>query len=76
MKSIHIRDVDPLVIMNLQKRAKMHHRSMQGELRAILQEAADRVPEVEECDPEQLITVNTGSQGTWRREDMYSDQAR
>jgi plasmid stability protein len=54
----------------------MHHRSMQGELRAILQEAADRVPETEEPDPDELITVSSSSQGTWRREDMYNDQAR
>jgi plasmid stability protein len=74
MKSIHIRDVDPDVIRRLQRLAKLHHRSMQGELRAILEEASKRAPEVEPDDPIDLVTVDVGSSGRFDREELYTDE--
>ena len=76
MKSIHIRDVDPEVIARLKKLARMHHRSMQGELRAILAEAAERVPVADDADTGGLVTVNLPGKQTWKREEMYGDDAR
>lgn len=76
MRSIQIRDVDPDVLRRLQRLARLHHRSMQGELRAILEEVAHRAPETEDFDPNGLITVSVGGNTTWRREEAYGDDAR
>ena len=76
MKSLHIRDVDPVVVSRLRKLARMHHRSMQGELRAILAEAAKRLPASDEVDPNELVTVNVPGISTWSREELYGDNAR
>lgn len=54
----------------------MHHRSVQGELRAILEDAARRTPEDNDIDPDELITVSRPDTGTWRREEVYGDTAR
>jgi len=43
MKSIHIRDVPEVVIARLKLRAQRHHRSLQGELKALLTEASAQV---------------------------------
>ncbi len=40
MAQVLIRDLDPEVIEELKKRAKGHTRSLQGELKTILEEAA------------------------------------
>ncbi|MFO8064123.1 MAG: Arc family DNA-binding protein [Spirochaetia bacterium] len=76
MKSLHIRDVDPWVLQRLRRRAELHHRSMQGELRAILEEAARRTPESDTIDPNEIITVSVAERGPWNREDIYDDNAR
>jgi plasmid stability protein len=76
MKSIHIRDVDPWVLERLKRRADLHHRSMQGELRAILEEAARLTPESNHVDPNEIITVSAAESGPWKREDIYGDDAR
>ena len=76
MKSLHIRDVDEVVLDRLRTRAGMHHRSLQGEVRAILQEAAEMAPDpyaVRELD---LVTVSVKDPGSWSREQIYGDDAR
>lgn len=73
MKSIHVRDVDPVVLHNLQTLARLHHRSVQGEIRAILAEAARRVPTEGGGDQLDLVTVDTGATDAFRREEMYDD---
>jgi plasmid stability protein len=75
-KSVHIRDVDPDVLRRIQRLARLHHRSMQGELRAILEEVARRAPDSDDYDPDGLITVDVGGDTTWRRADTYTDDAR
>lgn len=40
MAQVLIRDLDPAVIEALKRRAKEHNRSLQGELKTILEEAA------------------------------------
>ena len=54
----------------------MHHRSVQGELRAILEDAARSTRGDDDADPDELITVSQPDAGTWRREEMYDDAAR
>lgn len=73
MKSIHIRDVDPGLIRRIKILAALHHRSMQGELKAIIEEAAKRAPEVNSPADLDIISVSTGNTGTWKREDIYDD---
>jgi plasmid stability protein len=73
MKSIHVRDVDPVVLKRLQILARLHHRSVQGEIRAILAEAARRAPEDRDLNQMDLVTVETDATGTFRREDIYDD---
>jgi len=73
MKSLHIRDVDPDIIKKLQILAKIHHRSMQGELRAVLTEASLRASAVMQDTELDLVTVNTGKKSVWNREDYYND---
>ena len=73
MKSIHVRDIDPNVLSRLQRLARLHHRSVQGEIRAILSEAARRAPEEGETDALNLVLVETGATGSFRREELYDD---
>lgn len=75
MKSIHIRDIDPEVLASLKRLARRHHRSLQGELRAILEREARLAPG-ETTGPLQLHTVSTGNTGTWSRDEIYGDQGR
>lgn len=76
MKSIHIRDVDPVVYGKIKRLAEMHHRSVQGELRAILADVARRAPDDVAVRVDELVTVSTGNGAPWRREDIYDDDAR
>ncbi len=75
MKSLHIRDVDERVLERLQRLARLHHRSVQGEVRAILEEAARYAPE-ERAAPVDLVTVDTGRAKPWSRAEIYGDDAR
>jgi len=76
MKSLHIRDVDERVLANLHRLAKRHHRSVQGEVRAIL-EAASRYAPADDLDESlDLVTTDTGRTASWSRRDMYADDAR
>lgn len=76
MKSIHVRDVEENVLMRLKRRAALHHRSLQGELHAILEDAAEQVSlEVAE-DALDLIVVDTAVEQRFSREEMYGDDAR
>ena len=55
MKTLHIRDVDELVIHRLTLLARAHKRSMQAELRTILEEAASRAVPLDAPDDDALI---------------------
>ncbi len=75
MKSIHIRDIEPEVLAALKRLAQSHHRSLQGELRAILEREARLAPKAAN-DEFSLHTVASGTTGTWSRDDIYDDQGR
>lgn len=76
MSSIHIRDVAPDTVEALKRLARSHHRSLQGELRAILQRAARMAPVDEGARKLNLVTVRVGASTSWRREEIYGDDGR
>jgi antitoxin (DNA-binding transcriptional repressor) of toxin-antitoxin stability system len=59
----------------LRERAKRHGRSLEQELRAIL-EAAENVPGQARLSPIRLTTVRTAGGSTWSREEIYGDEGR
>ena len=71
MKSIHIRDVEPAVLGALKRLARAHHRSLQGELHAILERAARLAPEEAGEESLTLVTANAGSKSSWDRSELY-----
>lgn len=76
MKSLYIRDIDESVLSRLYRLAKAHHRSVQGEVRAILEQAVQFAANSDELAPIDLITVQTGRTGSWPRTEIYGDDAR
>jgi len=72
MKSLHIRDVPETTIERLKRRAIRHHRSLQGELQALLAEAA-RQAASEESSEFTLHRVRTQGNQNWSREGIYED---
>jgi plasmid stability protein len=76
MKSLHIRDIPIDTLSALKRLAKNHHRSLQGELHAILEVAARTAPP-SEPKPLEWITVKTGvSEPTWSRDEIYGTDGR
>ncbi len=76
MKALHIRDVDELVIRRIAKLARFHKRSMQAELRVILEEAAARAKVLENDEEDELIFVAADPGNGYGREELYGDDAR
>lgn len=76
MKALHIRNVDELVLERLRARAAAHHRSLQGELRAILEEASMLAPDAGPDSELDLVTVPGVGTGSWSRDEIYDDDAR
>lgn len=76
MKSINIRNIDPEVLTAIKRLARSHHRSLQSELRAILEREARLAPNEATEQPLQLHTVRTGNTGTWTRDEIYGDEGR
>ncbi len=75
MKSLHIRGVPEPTIDRLKRRAARHHRSLQGELLALLEEAAQQFSADDE-EAFELLTVKTGRRQPWTRGEIYEDDAR
>ena len=46
---------------------------MQGELKAILEEAVRKMPDPSREEDLDLITVSTGKTEAWRRDEYYDD---
>lgn len=76
MKAIHVRDVPSETIEALKRLARANHRSLQGELREILEKASRRAPSSDMDDDLDLVTVRTGSTSTLHREEIYGDSVR
>jgi len=73
MKSLHIRDISEETLERLKQRAGMHHRSLQGEIHQLLEEAA-RIPLPSDGIDFQLNIVGVGGAGSWSREEIYADE--
>ena len=71
MKSILLRGVSDEMMERLKARARQHHRSLQGELHAVL-EAALNTPTSSGGDFP-LKTVRTSNSSRWSREEIYED---
>lgn len=67
VKSLHIRDVPEQTIMRLKRRASWHHRSLQGELQVLLEDAA-RQAISDDISEFSLHTVWTQGIQNWSRE--------
>lgn len=76
MKVLHIRDVVDLVIHRLTLLARAHKRSIQAELRVILEEAANQAVALEAIDDDVFILTAAGSKASYGREQVYGDDAR
>ncbi len=75
MPALHIRNVDDAVISALKKRARQSNRSLEGELREILRQAAfGRAATASE--PVTITTVSVPSESSYGREDIYDDSGR
>jgi plasmid stability protein len=71
MKSILLRGIPEATLESLKQRARSHHRSLQGELHALLAEAVGR-PTGGTSDF-QIKTVHTKGLQNWSREAIYED---
>jgi hypothetical protein len=75
MPALHVRDLDDAVIAALKARARRNHRSLQGEVRSILEKA------VTGGHPDsngkgrrlKLRTVSVGRPSSFTREVIYED---
>ena len=76
MSSVHIRDVQPATLDALKRLARSHHRSLQGELRAILDRAAQFAPPDEDTRLLDLVTTRTGHAASWNRDEIYGPEGR
>jgi plasmid stability protein len=75
MKAIHLRNIPERTVERLKRRARLHHRSLQGELHAILEMAAG-LPLPDDVGAFSLRTVRTSGGQDWSREAIYGDEAR
>jgi plasmid stability protein len=77
MKTLLIRDLTEETLAGLKRRAERHRRSLQKEVRLLLEEASRMQPAAEgETERLRLRRVRTGCKGTWRREEFYGDDGR
>lgn len=78
MPAIHIRDVDDAVIDAIKARAARNHRSLQGEVRAILEEVARTAPRSSGARKPilRIKTVRVGAPVKYSREVIYEDDER
>lgn len=76
MQALHVRNVPEHVVAALKRRADAHHRSLQGELLSLLEEAALRAPPAEPPPALRLVLSDAPVAGTWSREELYDDEGR
>lgn len=70
MAQILVRDLDEALVARLKERARQNHRSLQGEVKAILEEAAPRATRVE------ALAIVDKWQNYWKEQGKtFSDSA-
>ena len=60
----------------LKRLAAIHHRSLQGELQAILDSVSRMAEPAANDAPLRLVTVDGGGGSTWNREEIYGSDGR
>ncbi|MBI2218831.1 MAG: hypothetical protein HYU51_16215 [Candidatus Rokubacteria bacterium] len=78
MPALHIRNVDDAVIAALKARAARHHRSLQGEVRSLLEAAAGAGGSRSSTGRVRLRlrTVRVGRAVSYSRDVIYDDRGR
>lgn len=76
MSAVHVRDVPPEVLAALKRRARRHHRSLQGELRELLSEVAREERRTDPQPPLALRLSSAAPTTSWSREEIYGDDGR
>lgn len=78
MPALHVRDVDDAVLEALKARAVRNHRSLQGEVRAILEETALGGARSSRTGARRLRikTVRVGAPVRYSRDVIYADEDR
>jgi plasmid stability protein len=78
MPALHIRDVDDAVVDALKVRAARNHRSLQGEVRAILEETVRQAQSSSRKRKPRLRikTVRVGAPVKYSRDVIYEDEGR
>jgi len=78
MPALHVRDLDDAVITVLKERARRHHRSLQGEVRFILESAVGRGRPRGGTAARRLRlrTVRVGHPSSFSRDVIYQDDER
>jgi plasmid stability protein len=72
MKGLLVRNLDEGILERLKQRARARHRSLQGEIHAILAAAAHE-PLGDPEQPLDLVLVKTKGRQDWSREALYED---
>ena len=75
MPAVSIRNLDDAVIEALKRRAAQHHRSLEGELREILADAAGGA-RPRRRSRLRLNTVEVGRRGAFGRREIYGEGER
>ena len=75
MPALHIRSLDDAVIADLKERAARNHRSLQGEVKSILEAAVGRGRRAASGGGRRLRlrTVRVGHRTTYSRDVIYGD---
>ncbi|MGL5817572.1 MAG: FitA-like ribbon-helix-helix domain-containing protein [Phycicoccus sp.] len=76
MAALHVRDVPESLVTALRERAARHGRSMQQEIKQILEAAASAPAPHEAPEPVRLTTVRTAVASSWSRVEIYGDAGR
>jgi plasmid stability protein len=79
MASLLIRNLDDAAVERLKARARRHNRSLQGEVKSILESearTAGQVPGRPGRRELKIHTVNIPTRATWSRGEIYDDDGR
>jgi plasmid stability protein len=75
MPAVHVRNVPEETVARLKERAALHGRSLEAELRLVLDDAARTQPQVRRRRRplDESLMVNTGIVESFDRHDIYGD---